>query len=60
MSIIAVLRCGAKSDTAPTLGLLSTTMPWFSNPDGVAKKLDEIGSLVPNPMDPNVMVSSKK
>jgi hypothetical protein len=35
-------------------------MSWFSNPDGVAKKQTEIDSLVPDPMNPSVMVSNKK
>lgn len=34
-------------------------MSWFVHPEGVAKKRDEVESLVPDPMDPNVMVSNK-
>jgi len=34
-------------------------MSWFLNPEGVAKKRDEAESLVPDPMNPNVMVSNK-
>lgn len=42
------------------LGLFLTTMSWFLHPEGVAKKKDEIDSLVPDPTNPNVMVSNKR
>ena len=42
------------------LGLSSTTMSWFLNPEGVAKKTDETDSLVPDPTNPSVMVSNKR
>ena len=42
------------------LGLFSTTMSWFLNPEGVAKKEDDVDSLVPDPADPTVMVSNKR
>lgn len=60
MSITALLRCSAKSEHIINSALLSTTMSWFSNPEGVSKKRDEIDSLVPDPMNPNVMVSNKR
>lgn len=34
-------------------------MSWFLHPEGVAKKKDEVDPLVPDPTNPNVMVSNK-
>ena len=35
-------------------------MSWFFNPEGIAKKKDEVDSLVPDPTNPSVMVSNKR
>ena len=35
-------------------------MSWFLNPEGIAKKKDEVDSLVPDPTNPSVMVSNKR
>jgi hypothetical protein len=35
-------------------------MSWLLNPEGSAKKRNETESLVPDPMDPSVMVSNKR
>jgi hypothetical protein len=49
-----------KTETPINFGLFSTTMSWFLHPEGVAKKNDELDSLVPDPTNPNVMVSNKR
>ena len=45
---------------AINLGLFSTIMSWFLHPEGVAKKRDEVDSMVPDPTNPDVMVSNKR
>jgi len=35
-------------------------MSWFLHPEGVAKKEEDINSLVPDPTNPSVMVSNKR
>jgi len=40
--------------------LFSAIMSWFFNPEGIAKKKDEVDPLVPDPTNPSVMVSNKR